>query len=426
MGVFDFLRRLFFGIAPKTGAAQKRRRRRSRRKPILVPLRRRQNQHQDRTTSRTTVRANVEREESPYPFARYGVRTGGYLDLSQSGDVSRLSARGLPIFHNPSELANWLDIPAGKLAWLIHRFSERHRPPSEQQAHYHYRWIRKRVSGYRLIEAPKSTLKQTQTRILREILDNVRPHEAAHGFVAGRGIVTNASPHVGSAILLKFDLENFYASVSFSRVVAVFRGLGYSREAALWLSHLTTSTMPAGFSSPQDAPNAGMSYLPRHLPQGAPTSPALANLSAFSLDVRLKGMAAAFGARYTRYADDITFSGPDRFIGSLRTFIPLVQQIIRNERFRVNAKKRHVVRDNQRMIVTGVVVNERTNVARPDYDRLKAILTNCIRKGPSTQNNDRHEDFPAHLRGRIAHVSHLNAERGRKLLSLFEQIDWRR
>ena len=83
------------------------------------------------------------------------------------------------------------------------------------------------------------------------------------------------------------------------------------------------------------------------------------------------------------------------------------------------------MRSNQQQRVTGVVVNERIGVARPrPCDRLKATLTNCIRRGASTQNHDRHPDFAGHLRGRIAHILHINANQGNKLLELYSQIDW--
>ena len=137
-------------------------------------------------------------------------------------------------------------------------------------------------------------------------------------------------------------------------------------------------------------------------------------------------MARAFGAAYTRYADDLTFSGDQHLIDSLNVFIPLVTKIVRSERFVVHRGKRKVVRDNQRQRVTGVVVNERVNVCRKDYDRLKAILTNCVRHGASTQNREQRADFAAHLRGRISHVQSLNPDRGQKLQAIYDRIDWQR
>jgi hypothetical protein len=96
------------------------------------------------------------------------------------------------------------------------------------------------------------------------------------------------------------------------------------------------------------------------------------------------------------------------------------------ERFRTNKAKRRILRAHQRQTVTGVVVNEKTNVSRVDFDRLKAILTNCLRHGPSTQNRDRVESFYHHLQGCVAHVSMLNPERGQKLTEIFLGIDWTR
>jgi RNA-directed DNA polymerase len=420
MGLINFLRNLFGLETPGRHPPQTGLRRKPGKQVQLVPLR----YHWERPPVRNTWAVEVER--TAYRYAPRNPRTGAYLDLSLDSDISQLNELQLPRFSTPEELAEWLQVPVKKLAWLTHRFNDRYIPESVKNAHYHFHWIKKRSGGLRLIEAPKSLLKSVQHRILRDILNLISPHEKAHGFVAGRSIVTNAQPHTGQRVLLKFDLENFYASVPYSRVVAIFRRVGYSREAALWLARLTTSALPTNIPFPDGDPYAVRPYLRRHLPQGAPTSPALANLSAFALDVRLSGMARCFGAVYTRYADDLTFSGSQQLLRAMPVFIPLVTKIIRSERFRVNLRKRKVIRNNQRQCVTGVVVNERPNISRKDFDRLKAILTNCVRHGPNSQNRDRHENFPAHLRGRVAFVTQLNQNRGAKLLELYQRIDWQR
>ena len=390
------------------------------RRPRLVPLRYRSRGSDWRRSSQEEV------DHLPYRFAQRGVRYGGYLDLTEDADVGRLEQLGLPILHTPEQIAVWLDRPLGQVAWLIHRFSSGYRPENEGDAHYHYRWMRKKSGGWRLIEAPKPILRTVQQQILAEILDQVPVHSAAHGFTAGRSIVTNAAPHAGQQVLVQFDLENFYATVGLARVTAVFRSLGYCREAAIWLARLTTSALPQTAAFPDGDTWALLPFLPRHLPQGAPTSPALANLSAFSLDVRLEGFAASWGTTYTRYADDITFSGSRKLLRALPKFIPLVERIIRQERFLSRGSKRRVVRDCSRQVVTGVVVNSHPNLSRPQYDRLKAILTNCIRQGPSTQNREDHPDFAGWLRGHVAHAMNLNRERGLKLKALYDQVDWRR
>lgn len=386
-----------------------------RRPPRLVPLR--YQPPRQPLTRRITA-------DAPYAFSRLAIPDGGYQDLSIDTRPQLLDSWQLPRMETPADLAAWLDIPLGQLAWLIHRFHEGDRPPNERESHYRYHWIKKRQGGYRLIEAPKPILQKAQTQILEQILNQVTPHPACQGFTEGRSIVTNAKPHVGQHVVLKFDLENFYPSVAFSRVVAIFRGFGYNREIATWLGRLVTSCVPTTMSFAKDSAGAFVPYVRRHLPQGAPTSPMLANLAAFSLDIRLFGLARSFGANYTRYADDLTFSGPASFDRALKIVIPLATQVIRDERFRVHKSKRKVLRRGSRQTVTGVVVNEKINISRHEYDILKAILTNCRRLGPETQNRRQHPDFASHLRGRIAYVHQLNPSRGAKLWSLFNQIRW--
>jgi RNA-directed DNA polymerase len=420
MGLFDFLRRLLLGkrSQPET---TRRKPRKPRQRVRLYPLSRRISGHRPMGESTT-----VDGPAPPYAFAPFSDQFGKYFDFSQDSDAERLSEFGLPHIDSPETLALWLDLPLGKVAWLIHRFADDNRPQNTQQSHYAYRWLKKRGPGWRLIEAPKSTLKSAQHQILTELLDRIPPHSNAHGFVTGRSIITNAQPHVGNRVVVKFDLENFYATVSFSRVVAIYRSVGYCREVALWLARLTTSQVPANMPFPEGDSLAILPFLPRHLPQGAPTSPALANLSAFSLDLRLNGLARTFSANYTRYADDLTFSGAEDLLQGLPVLIPLVTKIVRSERFRINRKKRKVIRNNQCQIVTGVVVNEVLNISRRDFDRLKAILNNCQRHGPSTQNREEHPDFAAHLLGRVAHVTQINPSRGQKLQAIYDRIDWRR
>ncbi len=162
-----------------------------------------------------------------------------------------------------------------------------------------------------------------------------------------------------------------------------------------------------------------------HLPQGAPTSPSLANLAAFRLDRRLNGLALASGLRYSRYADDLIFSGPARLHRRRNDFEAIATSIIRAEGFAVNEAKSTAQSAGGRQTVCGVVVNVRPNVRRSEYDRLKALLHNAATHGPASQNREEVPDFKAHLRGRISWIESLNPERGRKLHKLLAEIDWR-
>jgi len=160
------------------------------------------------------------------------------------------------------------------------------------------------------------------------------------------------------------------------------------------------------------------------LPQGAPTSPALANLCAFGLDRRLAGAAAAVGAEYSRYADDLAFSGDAAFARRIQKFSTFAAAIALDEGFDVNFRKTRIMHHAQRQLVCGLVVNERPNLPRRDYDRLKAILTNCRRHGVDAQNREERADFRAHLQGRVAWVEAVAPARGAKLRALFEAISW--
>ena len=160
------------------------------------------------------------------------------------------------------------------------------------------------------------------------------------------------------------------------------------------------------------------------MPQGAPSSPALANLCAYRLDVRLAAAATAAGASYTRYADDLVFSGSENFARAAHRFHILVCRVALEEGFEVNTRKTRVMPQSVQQKVTGIVMNQRPNVPRIDFDRLKATLNNCVKHGPQSQNHAQHTNFKAHLSGKIAYVQMLNAERAYKLRLLFDKISW--
>jgi RNA-directed DNA polymerase len=297
--------------------------------------------------------------------------------------------------------------------------------------HYRYQWRMKRSSSPRLIESPKPTLKAIQRRLLREILELIPPHDNAHGFRAGRSVRTFVTPHVGKSVVLKMDLRDFFPSITDTRVAALFRTAGYPELVARLLAALCTNGAPVEVfdepGSPADGPSRWAIrrvYEQPHLPQGAPTSPSLANLCAFRLDCRLAGLARVSGAEYTRYADDLVFSGGSAFVRSVGRFPIHVGAIALEEGFSVQHRKTRVMRQGVRQQVAGVVVNERLNMRRSDYDELKAQLFNCVRFGPQDQNRADHSDFRAHLAGRIAYVASINPARGDRLRDLFDRIAW--
>jgi hypothetical protein len=335
----------------------------------------------------------------------------------------------VPALASLADLASWLDLTPGELDWFIDERGLERLERDERLRHYRYRWVPKRRGGFRLLEAPKPRLKALLRRVLSEILDRVPPHQAAHGFRRGRSIRTHALAHVGKRVVARFDLQDFFLSISAARVSAIFHALGYDSDVAWALAALTTNVAPPSrlhlepFTAPGEISalrRAEMLARTRHLPQGAPTSPALANLAAYRLDVRLSALAQRAGVSYTRYADDLVFSGEKLLLSDL------VAAIATDEGFALNHRKTRRMRRGVRQLVTGVVVNARPGVPRDAFDRLKAILHNCGHHGPTSQNRDGHPDFRAHLAGRIAYVKSLTPERGEKLGRLFARIDWAR
>lgn len=331
----------------------------------------------------------------------------------------------------PTALASWLGLTLDQLqAWTRHFRPDAERRDDRLQ-HYHRRWRARRHGPPRLLEAPKVRLKQVQQRLLHELLDDAAPHAAAHGFCRGRSVATHVSPHVGSACVLSLDLRDFFASIPHRRVRAVFRALGWPLDVAEQLAALTTCAVPRHLLASLAAFGVAGAQLAerlraRHLPQGAPTSPALANLVAWRLDARLTGLARRFGARYTRYADDLTFSGDAAFARSAATCAAWVAEIVRDEGFAVAPEKTRIQHRAQSQRIGGLVVNQHPAAPRRERERLEAILHHCVHDGPASQNRDGVADFQAHLRGRIGYVASVRATHATKLWALFDRIDWSR
>lgn len=210
----------------------------------------------------------------------------------------------------------------------------------------------------RRIAAPAPYLRFVQRRILQRVLEPMEVHPAAHGFVKGRSIFTNAAAHVNRDVVVRLDLRDFFPSIGFHRVVGVFRSHGLELPVARTLADLCC--------------------LEGRLPQGAPTSPTLSNLVCRRLDARLAGLARRIDARYTRYADDITFSGSEAVVRSL----PLVRRIIADEGFALAPEKTAIMRRGARQRVTGLNVNTKVSVPRTVRRVLRAVIHNRSRAEP--------------------------------------------
>ena len=349
----------------------------------------------------------------------------------QMQPVAAAETWDVPAVESAGALADWLGLTPDDLDWFADLKGLGYKNDRSRLRHYHYRVLAKRYGNIRLIEAPKPRLKAMQRQILGRILDRIPPHPAAHGFLKGRSIKTFIAPHVGRRVVLRMDLRDFFPSIGGARIQTFFRTVGYPESVADLLGGICTNAAPRDVwkehaleIDPVQTREAKALYSRPHLPQGAPTSPALANLCAYRVDCRLAGLAESVGAAYTRYADDLAFSGTEELERRIDRFSTHIAAILHEEGFTVHHRKTRVMRQGVRQYLAGLVANQRINVIRTDFDRLKATLTNCVRLGPESQNREAHSDFRSHLQGRVRFVETINPDKGKRVRAIFEKIEW--
>jgi RNA-directed DNA polymerase len=268
--------------------------------------------------------------------------------------AERLTKREIPDYEGPTALAEAMGLTVSQLRWLCFKREV------DTGTHYKTFTIPKKTPGSRrTIRAPLPLLKKAQRWILREILEKLPVHGAAQGFVAGASTLTNAIPHAGSPVVVKIDVKDFFPTITLARVKGMFRSAGFREPVAIALASLCTEP-------PRDAVKVGgklyhVATGSSVLPQGAPTSPYITNILCRRLDRRLRGWCAKAGWRYTRYADDLTFSwaagGEDPGRGKVEALITRVREVLRGEGFTVNEEKTLVMRRGRKQRVTGLVVN---------------------------------------------------------------------
>ena len=336
-------------------------------------------------------------------------------------NIEKLQASELPLLATPADLAKALSLDIPTLRWLAFH------SVAAKRVHYVHFTVAKKSGGNRTLSAPHQKLTAAQDWILDNILNRLPTHTAVHGFVKGRSIVTNAQPHVGTDEVINCDLKDFFPTITVHRVIGLFKSFGFSPAASTILALLCT-----------ECPRETVKYngTTFHvatgecgLPQGACTSPAISNLIATHMDLRLAGMAAKLNWNYTRYADDITFSrshgeaeSKDEAHKMVGYVLARIRHIADDEGFQINHKKTRVLRRHTQQSVTGIVVNDRLNVSRKTIRKLRALLHNAKKTGLESQNREAKENFGAWLNGMISYVEMVNAEQGAKLRKSFNEI----
>ena len=285
----------------------------------------------------------------------------------------RLQAQDLPLLKNAQILAETMGISLGELRFLAYNRK------ISKISHYQRFDILKKTGGIRQISAPMPRLKRAQYWVLDNILQKPELHDAAHGFIPGRSIVSNAQPHVGQAVVINLDLQNFFPTISYRRIKGLFQSLGYNEAIATVLALLCSEPETDEIELDNELWYAANGE--RHLPQGAPTSPAISNLITRALDRRMQGIADKLGFRYSRYADDMTFSGNKVAVEHLTKLFWHIRRIVKDEGFTLHPDKTRIMRAGSRQEVTGIVVNDQLSLDRKVLKRFRTLLFQIEKDG---------------------------------------------
>lgn len=311
-----------------------------------------------------------------------------------------------------------LNIPA--VRWMCY-----HREVATT-THYRAFSLPKKTGGQRHIWAPMPRLKAIQKWISRNIAEKLATHGSAHGFLVGRSIVSNAAVHTDSKVVVSMDLKDFFPTFTFRRVKGIFRAAGYLDGIATLLALFCTEAprVPMQIPDENDPSKSKWVYVAsgdRCLPQGSPASPALTNAACLRLDRRLAGYAKKHGWRYTRYADDLTFSFPNSGTGEVRTtqLKSMVQEIVRSEGFVLHPDKTDVMGTGGQQKVTGLIVNGPGNprVPRDFRDKLRAAIHNQEQGKPLYE-----DESLSTLMGFASFVFSADPERGAAQLEKLQKL----
>ena len=325
----------------------------------------------------------------------------------EGGDPERVAARNLPALATFGDICDALNVSSAVLQWLTFERG------ADTTDHYTRFAIPKRSGGRRLISTPKPAMRAAQQWIRVNVLSPlpVSPHAAA--FRPGKSIVDNASQHSGKACVIRLDLSDFFATVSFVRIRGFFESLGYNPGVSTVLALICT-----------DAPRSrvtldGLTQMvivgERSLPQGACTSPDLANLITVGLDARIACLARKFGYTYSRYADDLVLSAENEEVFAAGV-VSAVSRVCAEEGFKVNRRKTRIMRTPNRQVVTGLLVNDQVRLSRTDLRRIRAFLHRCETTGLDTVSSEIGKDARAVAHGYFAYVYMVTPSAALKLL----------
>lgn len=285
--------------------------------------------------------------------------------------------KNLPVIYNSSHFSSLVgyDVKYIKRAILSTKYF------------YRYFEIIKKSGKSRPIAEPLPSLKEIQVWILNEILYKVKVSRYAKGFIPNRSLIEHLKYHKNEKTVLTLDIENFFGNISDTHIIKVFLDLGYSKSMTKILSELC--------------------LLEKKLPQGAPTSPYLTNIVMIDFDYQISIYCKDNKIKYTRYADDLAFSGDF----DSKELINIVNKELNKLKLKINKDKTLLMKQNVQQIISGIVVNKKTQVPKNIRNKIRTEMYYIKKFGldehlKRIENN--RENYTLHLIGRINYLLNIN------------------
>lgn len=308
--------------------------------------------------------------------------------------ATRLIDNGLPVIFDMKHLALLIGTQASDIAKIL--FAE--------ERFYTSGKIPKKSGGYRELDMPSLDVKYIQRWILDNILEKIRISEYAMGFCRNKSILDNARIHINKHCIVNMDIKDFFPTITYEQVFRMFLYFGYTREISFTLAKLCT--------------------FDGRLPQGSPASPYLSNILCLKLDARLSALARKYEASYSRYADDITFSGKK----DIKSIVDVAISIILDEGFIINDKKTRILYPHQRQEVTGLLVNgDKIRICKKYKRELYQELYYCSKYGVENhlQKIGCNKSFyKEHVYGKIYFVNMVEPNEAEKMFAIAKNIQW--
>ncbi len=340
---------------------------------------------------------------------------------------NKLETRNLPVIYTLEHLCLAADVPIKLLREIC----------KSDRINYYKRFkVRKKRGGFRLIQTPTDTLKYLQKWILIHILDKVESNSNSYGFDKKSSIYENAKVHINGESILKMDLMRFYDSLNERRIYGIFKSLGYHSNLSVSFAKILTVEPDLfffkTFKKKEQPLRDYLEYLESKnlraegiVSQGSPTSPKLANLVCRNLDMRLSKLASNHNLSYSRYADDLTFSGN---IDKLKSIKKTVVHIVRDEKLFINHGKTKFIKPGGKFLVTGLnIENNKVTVPRKFKKEIEHHLYHCLQNGVThhlSKAGIPNRNFKEWLLGKIAFVHSIEKDVAAEYFKQFNRVNW--